>query len=117
MIISNIIKIIRAFKYSWAGLRQATRGEHAFQQELFIACIMLPLGFFFCKNTVEFCVLFATGMLILITELINSAVERAVDRVGTDYNELAGKAKDLASAAVFLSIINAAVIWSLILIF
>lgn len=117
MLISNLIRIFRAFKFSLQGLKEATRGEHAFQQELLVAVLMLPIGIYFAKNTVEFCVLFGSGILVLITELINSAIEGAVDRVGTDYNELAGKAKDLGSAAVFLAIINAAVTWALILIF
>ena len=117
MLIKYAVRLVRAFKNSWAGLVEATREEHAFQTEILVAVFMMPIGLYFAKNTVEFCVLFGAGMLIFVAELINSSIEAAVDRVGSEYHPLAGKAKDLGSAAVFLAIINAAIIWALILVF
>jgi len=89
--------------------------EAAFRQELLLCIILAPLAFYFGRTGVEKALLLGSLLLILIVELLNSAVEATVDRIGEDEHELAGRAKDIGSAAVFLSLVNAAVIWLLIL--
>ena len=97
------------------GLKAALRHEAAFSQELIFSTIMLPLGLWLGDNSVERTLLIGCLFLILITELLNSALEAAVDRIGPEHHELSGRAKDLGSAAVFLAFVNWAIIWLLIL--
>ncbi len=110
-----IIKIYKAIGYSISGLITAAKSEIAFRQEMVTFAFAFPFIVLCSNSMVEFCLLFGAGMLVFVAELLNSAIELAVDRIGTEYHELAGKAKDLGSAAVFMSIINAAVIWFLLL--
>lgn len=108
-------RLYRAFGWSMAGLKAAFVHEAAFRQELLLCIILAPLAFYFGRTGVEKALLLGSLLLILIVELLNSAVEATVDRIGEDEHELAGRAKDIGSAAVFLSLVNAAVIWLLIL--
>ena len=103
--------LCRAWGWSWAGLRAAVRQEAAFRQELVLVAILTPLALWFGESGVERALLLGSLFLILIVELLNTAVEAVVDRIGTDHHPLAGQAKDLGSAAVFLSLINGAVVW------
>jgi diacylglycerol kinase (ATP) len=108
-------RMLRAFGSSAKGLAGAFREEQAFRQELLFACIALPLGLWLGHSGVERALLVAPVLLILIVELLNSAIEATVDRIGLERHELAGLAKDIGSAAVLLSIILLGVVWLLVL--
>lgn len=100
-----------ATRYSLQGLAAAYRTEPAFRYETWLAIVMLPLAMWVAKTGVQFGLLLATLCLVLIMELVNTAIEAVVDRAGKEFNELAGLAKDLGSAAVMLSLVMTAVIW------
>jgi len=108
-------RIANAAVYSIHGLRTAYRGEAAFRQELFGCLVLVPLALWLGATPLHRAALIGSLLLVLVTELINTAVEAAVDRIGPDYHVDSKRAKDIGSAAVFLSIVNAVVVWSLIL--
>ena len=108
-------RLVRAFCWSISGLKITFIKEAAFRQELLACIILAPLGFYLGKTGVERALLLGSLMLVLIVELLNSAVEAAVDRVGTEEHDLAGRAKDMGSAAVFLSLLNVVVVWLLVI--
>ena len=107
-------RLVAAFHSSLAGLRSAFQEEEAFRQELLLCMVFAPLAFWIGENGFEQALLVGSLLLILIVEILNSAVETVVDRIGLERHPLSGKAKDMGSAAVFLSLVNAAVIWLLI---
>ena len=111
---TGLKRVFKAALYSLAGLRAAWRHEAAFRQECVLAAVMIPGAFWLGRDAAERSLLIASVCLVLIVELINSAVESAVDRVGTEHHPLAGRAKDLGSAAVFLSLLLALAIWTMI---
>ncbi len=111
----GIVRIWRATRYSWQGLRAAVRFEAAFRQELTLAVILAPAGLWLGGNGMERALLMGSLLLVLITELLNSAVEAAIDRHGAETHDLAGRAKDLGSAAVFVALVNVPVTWGLLL--
>ena len=111
---TGVRRIVNAMFFSLAGLRTAWRSEAAFRQECVLAIIMIPLGVWLGDNAVERVLLIGSCLLVLIVELLNTAVEFVVDRVGTDHHELSGRAKDLGSAAVFVSLALVLVTWGLI---
>jgi len=113
--VNGIGRIFRAFHWSMSGLKAAFMKEGAFRQELFLCVILVPLAFYFGKSGLEKAMLLGSLMLVLIVELLNSAVEATVDRISKDQHELAGQAKDMGSAAVFLSLLNVVIVWLLIL--
>ena len=100
--------------YSILGLRSAWTNETAFRQELLLVLLMAPLAFWLGTTQTQRALLIISLLLILITELLNSAIEAVVDRIGTEYNELSGRAKDLGSAAVLVALVAAAAVWGLI---
>ena len=100
--------------WSAAGLRKAWKNELAFRIEAIIIIIMMPVGIWLGRSAAERALLIASCLLILITELLNSAVEAVVDRIGTERHELSGRAKDMGSAAAFFSMLTAAIVWALI---
>lgn len=108
-------RLLRAFGWSMSGLQATFAHEAAFRQELLLCVILTPLVFYFGKTGVEKALLLGSLLLILIVELLNSAVEATVDRIGEDEHDLAARAKDMGSAAVFLSLVNAGVIWLLVI--
>jgi diacylglycerol kinase (ATP) len=95
------------------GLRAAFKHESAFRQESVLLLIMLPIAILLGQTIVDYSILIGSLLLVLIVELLNSAVETVVDRVGDEYHDLAGRAKDIGSAAVFVSLVNVLVIWSM----
>jgi diacylglycerol kinase (ATP) len=111
----GIGRLSRAFGWSMSGLKAAFLQEAAFRQELILCILLAPLGFYFGETGLEKAMLLGSLMLVLIVELLNSAVEAAVDRISKDHHDLAGQAKDMGSAAVFLSLLNVAIVWILIL--
>jgi len=111
----GIIRIIKASGYSWQGLCAAWRHEAAFRQELWLAVVMIPLGLYLGDSGVEKALLVGSVLLVLLIEILNSAIEAVVDRFGDEQHELSGRAKDMASAAVALALALMAVVWVLVL--
>lgn len=109
------VRVWRALGYSLAGLRAALAHEAAFRQELALAAVLVPAAFFVSPDRIERALLIGAVLLVLVVELLNSALEAAVDRISTERHDLAGRAKDIGSAAVFLAIVNAIVIWAVVL--
>ena len=108
-------RLFRAFGASGKGLVGAFTEEAAFRQELALALIVVPLGLWLGHNGVERALLVAPMFLVLVVELINSAIEAAVDRIGLERHVLAGLAKDIGSAAVLMAFVLLAVVWVLVL--
>jgi diacylglycerol kinase (ATP) len=108
-------RIINAFGYSLKGFRACFRHEEAFRQEVFVLIPLLPLGIWLGNNGVERALLVGSLLIVPLTELLNSAIEAVVDRIGQERHKLSGRAKDIGSAAVFLSIVLAMSVWFLIL--
>ena len=107
-------RLIDASRYSWKGLQAAMLNEAAFRQELFIGLVLLPCAFWLGHSAVEYALLIGSLILVLIVEILNSAIEAVVDRTGDEFHELSGRAKDMGSAAVMLALLNVFVIWGLI---
>lgn len=108
--------MISAARNSFAGLREAIRCEDAFRQELILTALAVPLAFWLGHSGLERALLIGSMLLVLIVELLNSAVEATVDRISFENHRLAKRAKDIGSAAVLLTLVNAACIWILIVI-
>lgn len=108
-------RVINATKYSMKGLKAAYLYEAAFRQEVWLSCILIPLGFFLGNGAIEKILLVGSVLLVLVVELLNSAVESVVDRIGSEYHELSGRAKDIGSAAVFMAMMITGLTWLLIL--
>jgi diacylglycerol kinase (ATP) len=111
----NGSRLIRAFGYSLSGLRAAYQKESAFRQELILTLLMVPLGVWIGRTGVERALLIGSVLVVLIVELLNSAVEVTVDRGGKDWDTLAGRAKDMGSAAVLMALLLLVATWGLIL--
>lgn len=110
-------RVYMAAYYSYRGLLQAIKHEAAFQQEVLLALILVPVAFMVDVSKVERILLVAAIVFVMVVELLNTAVEAVVDRIGYEHHVLAGQAKDLGSAAVFVSIFLAIFIWVSILFF
>ena len=111
---TGLARLARAAGDSLRGLRAAWRTEAAFRQECVLAAVLVPAAFFVGATLAQSALLIATVALVLVVELLNSAVEAAVDRVGRERHPLAGRAKDMASAAVFVSLLVVVVTWALV---
>ena len=112
---TGLARVWNAFFYSVDGFKAAYRHEDAFRQELLLTLVCIPLALWLAPGGVERALMIAALFLVLIVELVNSAIEAVVDRVSLEKNHLAKRAKDIGSAAVLLSLVNAAAIWILIL--
>jgi diacylglycerol kinase (ATP) len=108
---TGLDRVMRATGYSIAGLKTAYRGESAFRQESWFAAVLLPTSFWLGRTWVEVALLAGSVTLVLIVELLNSGIEAAIDRVSFELHDLSKRAKDLASAAVFLSLMLCCGIW------
>jgi diacylglycerol kinase (ATP) len=111
----GVDRIVRASVASWLGLVGAFRNEAAFRQELALAVVVIPLGLWLGHTGIERALLVAPMVLVLIVELLNSAIEATVDRIGLERHVLAGLAKDIGSAAVLMSFILLGLVWLLVL--
>jgi diacylglycerol kinase (ATP) len=109
---TGLERVWRATGYSLQGLRAAFRNEDAFRQECALAALMLPAAFWLGRAWVEVALLAGSVMLVLVVELLNSAVETVVDRVSFEFHDLSKRAKDIGSAAVFLSLLTCGSIWA-----
>jgi diacylglycerol kinase (ATP) len=112
---TGLRRILDATRISLAGLAAAVRHEDAFRQELVVIAVLAPLAWILGASGVQRALLIGSLVLVLIVELINSAIEATVDRISLERHDLAKRAKDLGSAAVMLSIANAAVVWGLVM--
>ena len=106
--------IISAFIWSGSGIRAAWRHELAFRTQVIVIAALTPVGIWLGQTAVQWALLFGSCMGVLIVELLNSALETIVDRIGLEHNELSGRAKDLGSAAALFSMVTAVVIWGLV---
>lgn len=113
---SGFTRLIKASRYSWQGLRAAYRNEAAFRQELWVSLVLIPAGIWLGQNGVEKALLVGTVMLLPLVEILNSSIEAVVDRIGDEQHELAGRAKDMGSAAVAIAIVLLLVVWFLVLV-
>ena len=112
---TGLRRILNAVGYSWAGLAAAFKHETAFQQEVFLALVLVPLALFLGDSGSERALMIGAVLLVLIVELLNSAIEAAVDRISLEHHQLIKRAKDMGSAAVMIALINVVVIWALVL--
>ena len=111
---TGLARLKRAITCSSAGFAAAWKNEEAFRQELLLCVVLVPLACWLGNNGVERALLIGSLLVVLIVELLNTAVEVVVNRIGLERHELSGLAKDLGSSAVSMSLINAAVIWLLV---
>ena len=113
---TGIKRLANAFTYSVAGTLAAFKHEDAFRQEVILSTILIPLAIYLGQTAIEQALMIASILLIIIVELLNSSLEATVDRISVKRHKLSKRAKDISSAAVFLSLVNASVIWFLILV-
>jgi len=112
---TGLVRIWNALFYSMAGFAAAFKYEDAFRQEVILAAILIPLSFFLPVSNLGRALMIASVLLGLMIELLNSALEASVDRVSIERHPLAKRAKDIGSEAVFVALLNAAIVWSLVL--
>jgi len=112
---TGLKRLLNACIFSWQGFRAAFRYEEAFRQEVFILITATPLALWLADSSLEKIMLIGSIILLMIVELLNSAIEAVVDRISDEWSELAGRAKDMGSAAVFLAMLNAGLTWAFIL--
>ena len=113
---TGIKRLANAFTYSVAGTLAAFKHEDAFRQEVFLSAVLIPLAIYLGQTAIEQALMIASVLLIIIVELLNSSLEATVDRISVRRHKLSKRAKDIGSAAVFFSLVNATVIWFLILV-
>jgi diacylglycerol kinase (ATP) len=109
---TGLDRILHATGYSWAGLKAAYTGESAFRQETWLVVVSTPLAFWLGRDWVQVALLLGSLLIVLIVELLNSAIEAAIDRVSFEMHDLSKRSKDIASAAVLLSLLLAGGIWA-----
>ena len=109
----GLARLMAATGYSWSGFQQAWQHEAAFREELLLLILLVPAAFWLGQTTVETAILLMSCLVVLITELLNSAVEAVVDLASPDIHPLAARAKDIASAAVFVSLMQVLLVWGL----
>lgn len=112
---TGLVRVWNALFHSFAGLRAAFRYEDAFRQEVLLAAILIPLAFYLTPDNLARALMVGSVLLVLVVELINSAIEATVDRISLQDHILAKRAKDLGSASVFVALVNAIVMWTLVL--
>ena len=111
---TGLIRVIDAFGYSMTGLHAAWRFEAAFRQEVSFAIILIPTAFWLATTHIELILLISSVFWVLMAELANSSVEAVVDRTGSEKHELSGRAKDIGSALVFMSLLLLIIVWAII---
>jgi diacylglycerol kinase (ATP) len=112
---TGLRRLFNAFFYTLDGLRAAYRHEDAFRQEVWLACLLIPLTFFLPATGIGRALMVGSVLLVLIVELINSAIEAAIDRISLEHHKLSKRAKDIGSAAVMIALINVVATWALVL--
>jgi diacylglycerol kinase (ATP) len=112
---TGLQRVLNAAGYSWAGLSAAFKHEDAFRQEVFLALLLIPLALYLGETGIERALMIGAVLAVLVVELLNSAVEAAVDRISLEHHVLIKRAKDMGSAAVMIALANVAVVWALVL--
>jgi diacylglycerol kinase (ATP) len=112
---NGLERIAKALGYSLAGLRAAYENEAAIKQEVWLMVVLVPLGFYLGNTNIERILLVGVVFLVFIVELLNSAIEAAVDHTSIDHHKLAARAKDIGSAAVFMSMMLVLLVWLLVI--
>jgi diacylglycerol kinase (ATP) len=112
---TGLTRVLNAAGYSWAGLAAAFKHEDAFRQEVFLALLLIPLALYLGQTGITRALMIAAVLLVLIVELLNSALEAAVDRISLEHHQLIKRAKDMGSAAVMIALVNVVVVWALVL--
>jgi diacylglycerol kinase (ATP) len=112
---TGLRRLLNAFGYSLAGFRAAYKHEDAFRQEVLLAIILIPLAIWLPGTGIGKALMVASVLLVIIVELLNSAIEATVDRISLENHDLAKRAKDIGSSAVLVSLINVLVVWGLVL--
>ena len=112
---TGLARIVNAAGYSWAGLTAAFRHEDAFRQESVLALLLIPLALYLGETGIERALMVAAVLGVLIVELLNSALEAAVDRISLEHHLLIKRAKDMGSAAVMIALVNVVAVWALVL--
>jgi diacylglycerol kinase (ATP) len=112
---TGLQRVLNAARYSWAGLTAAFRHEDAFRQEVFLALLLIPLALYLGDNGIERALMIGAVLGVLVVELLNSALEAAVDRISLEHHLLIKRAKDMGSAAVMIALVNVVVVWALVL--
>ena len=111
----NVIRITKALSHALCGIKTIFIDEVAFKQEILITLFIIPLGLYFGTTSIEKVVLISCWFLVLILEAINSSIEAIVDRISLEMHPLSKKIKDISSAAVLLAIINAVIVWVIVI--
>ena len=114
---TGITRWVKALGFTWQGLKAAYKHEEAFRQEVFLLAVAIPLAIWLGDSGVEKALLIGSVLLLLLVEIINSAIEAAIDRFGGELHELSGRAKDMGSAAVFIAMVNVGMVWLFVLVF
>lgn len=112
---TGLVRLWNAFGYSIAGFRAAYKHEDAFRQEVWLAVVLVPLALWLPVTVIAKALMIASVLLVIIVELINSAIEATVDRISLENHDLAKRAKDIGSSAVLVSLLNVCVVWGLVL--
>jgi diacylglycerol kinase (ATP) len=111
---TGIGRVVDAFGYSMKGIAATWKFEAAFRQEVALALVLLPSAFWLARTHIELILLIASVFWVLMAELANSSVEAVVDRTGSEHHELSGRAKDIGSALVFVSLVLLAIVWGIV---
>ena len=111
---TGVVRVIDAFGYSMKGLAASWKYEAAFRQEVALAAILIPTAFWLAQTHIELILLISSVFWVLMAELANSSVEAVVDRTGSEHHDLSGRAKDIGSALVFVSLVLLAVVWGIV---
>jgi diacylglycerol kinase (ATP) len=113
----GLLRIFNATGFSFKGIKRAWTTEAAVRQEFMLALIMLPIAFVIAQSLAQVLLLVLSLFIVVITELLNTSIEYAIDRIGTERHDLSGASKDIASAAVFFSLAQVVFIWSITIIY
>ncbi|WP_106476078.1 diacylglycerol kinase [Phytohalomonas tamaricis] len=108
---TGFVRLIHSTRYSWQGFLAGWRHEAAFRLEIVLAVVLFPISFWLGRSFVEWLLLVGSALIVLAVELVNSAIESIVDRIGSEHHELSGRAKDMGSAAVLMSAFFAGLVW------
>ncbi len=114
---TGVTRWIKALGFTWQGLKAAYKHEEGFRQEVLLLVVAFPLAIWLGEGGVEKALLIGSVLLLLLVEILNSAIEAVVDRFGGEQHELSGRAKDMGSAAVFIAMVNVGMVWLFVLVY
>ncbi len=114
---TGFLRVFNATGYSFKGIKRAWKTEAAVRQEFLLAAVLLPLAFVLAQSLAQVVIMIMSLFVVVITELLNTSIEYAIDRIGSERHDLSGASKDIASAAVFFSLAQVVVIWSAVIVY